>query len=103
MARAWLEERGLAFVESNFRTRYGEIDLVMRDGPVTVLVEIKTRRNRRFGAPEEAISDRKLARLQAAAEIYLSRHPAVGDIRLDVLVIEHQGGAWSVRHLPGIS
>ena len=101
-ARQWLEARGFSFVTSNFRTRYGEIDLVMRHMGVTVFVEVKTRRSRRFGSPEESISEKKLERLQAATEAYIAKHPSTRDVRLDLIVIERRNGAWEIRHLPGI-
>lgn len=97
-AQAWLERKGWGFVDRNFRTRYGEIDLIMQEGKTLIFVEVKTRRSRRFGAPEESVTERKLERLQAAAEAWLQRHPWIGPIRFD-LVIEEKG---VLRHIRGI-
>ncbi|MBI4090270.1 MAG: YraN family protein [Candidatus Kerfeldbacteria bacterium] len=97
-ARAWLEQRGFVFLAQHFRTRAGEIDLVMQDDRHLVFVEVKTRRSRRFGVPEESVTERKLERLQAAAEVWLQRHPWSGPVRFD-LVVEENG---AIRHLRGI-
>lgn len=101
-ARAWLERQGWIFVERNFRTRYGEIDLIMRDRETLVFVEVKTRRSRTFGAPEESITDQKLERLQAAAEAYLAKHPWLGPMRFDLVILEQDNGNGSRRHIRSI-
>src|SRR5512139_2003271 len=69
-----LRRRGYAVVARRYRTRGGEIDIVARDGETVVFVEVKTRRTSRFGAPQEAVTWRKRARLRALATDYLSRH-----------------------------
>lgn len=101
-ARHWLEARGFTFVAAHFRTRYGEIDLIMRQAETTVFVEVKTRRSRKFGLPEEAVSDRKLERLRAAVELYCARHPEVGNVRLDLMLIEPLADQVKIRHISGL-
>lgn len=103
-ARRFLERRGFVFIESNFRTRYGEVDLIMRDGETTVFIEVKTRRNRSFGAPEESVNERKLSRIEAAVGSYLQRHPEVGPCRIDCVVCErvHWRDGWRFRYTRNI-
>ncbi|MDU3684141.1 MAG: YraN family protein [Klebsiella pneumoniae] len=48
-ARRWLEGQGLRFIAANARERGGEIDLIMRDGTVTVFIEVRYRRSARYG------------------------------------------------------
>ncbi|NIR58207.1 MAG: YraN family protein [Gammaproteobacteria bacterium] len=88
LARAYLERHGLRHVTSNFRSSRGELDLVMRDGPVVVFVEVRYRRDARFGSAAESVDPRKQARLVAAAEHYLQRRgdPAARG-RFDVVAI----------------
>lgn len=103
VARRWLEQRGFAFLAERFRTRQGEIDLVMKDGDLIVFVEVKTRRSRTFGAPEESVNDRKLERLaQAGAAFLQERKLDAHPVRFDLVVLEQRGKEWSVRHIPGI-
>ncbi len=97
-ALAYLEKQGWKLLQRHFRTRQGEIDLVMQDGNTLVFVEVKTRRSRRYGAPEEAVTEQKLERLRTTAETYLARHPWNGPVRLDVILLD-QG---NIRHLRGV-
>ena len=73
MACQHLERRGLTLIERNYRSPFGEIDLVMRDRETTVFVEVRYRQNTRFGLPAETVDARKQARLRATAEHYLQR------------------------------
>ncbi len=102
--RRWLERRGFTFVERNFRTRYGEIDLIMKDGDVLVFIEVKTRTSRSFGAPEESISDRKMERMEAAVAQYVQRHVVCGSYRIDLAVCEWTDWreGWNIRYTRNI-
>jgi putative endonuclease len=71
LACAWLCHRGLRLVERNYRSPFGEIDLVMQDGKTLVFVEVRFRRSSSHGTPAETVGTRKQARLRATAEIYL--------------------------------
>lgn len=74
IARRALEARGWRVVDRNARTRYGEIDLVCRDGDDYVFVEVKTRREGSFVPAVEAVGPRKLDRLARLAEGWLALH-----------------------------
>ncbi len=88
LAAAYLEQRGYAILACNARTPYGELDLVARQGEVTVFVEVKTRRSQSFGLPEAGVTPRKQAHLLSAAQSYLQTHPDLnGDWRVDVIAI----------------
>jgi putative endonuclease len=74
----------------------GEIDLVMRDGPTTVFVEVRFRATPDHGTAAETISWAKQRRLSAAARHYLQRHPdaARGPCRFDVVAITGERLEW---------
>lgn len=72
VAATVLERSGWAIVARNARTRYGEIDLVCRDGPGYVFVEVKTRNSGSFVAAAEALDRRKVARLVRLAQSWLA-------------------------------
>jgi putative endonuclease len=89
IAADFLAARGYSLIARNHRSRYGELDLVTCKDGVTVFVEIKTRRSKRLGWPEQGISRRKREHLIAAAQAYLVEHPELGgDWRVDVIAIE---------------
>lgn len=72
LAGEFLQRQGLALLEKNWRSRFGEIDLVCAEGETIVFVEVRLRTNARFGSPGESIHGRKRSRLLAAARQYLS-------------------------------
>ena len=70
-AAVFLESMGYEILERNFRCRMGEIDLIARQGGYLVFVEVKYRRDRRAGSPEEAVDRRKQRSIGLAARVYL--------------------------------
>lgn len=90
-AAAFLRRRGYRLLAVNYRTRWGEIDLIARQGRCLVFVEVKGRRTLRFGTPEEAITPRKRRRLINTACHYLQQHPWTGPIRFDVVALDRDG------------
>lgn len=102
LALAHLQAAGLTLIERNFSCRYGEIDLVMREGEVVVFVEVRYRREARtrggYGGGVESVDAAKRAKLVHAAEVYLARTPRLADrtCRFDVLAIAGDAGTPSV-------
>ncbi len=82
---AWYEANGYAVVARNWRCRQGELDLVARRGRVVVFCEVKTRSSTAFGAPVEAVTRTKQARLRVLAARWLEDSDVVArEIRFDV-------------------
>ncbi|WP_119067962.1 YraN family protein [Rubrobacter indicoceani] len=99
LALRYLERLGYKLVGRNYRTRYGEIDLIVRDGRTLVFVEVKFRRGVGYGDPLEAVTPRKQRVIRAVAEVYLSELEAEPeDLRFDVIGIT-AGERRSVRHV----
>lgn len=69
----YLRKQGLVLVERNFRCRYGELDLIMRDETTLVFVEVRFRRSDAFGGAFGSIDEAKQRKLTRAAECYLAR------------------------------
>lgn len=90
-AAAWYLARGYEVVDRNWRSRSGEIDLVLRQGRTLVFSEVKTRSGRAFGEPFEAVTFAKQSRLRRlAAEWLRSRASTFGqpmDVRFDVVSV----------------
>jgi putative endonuclease len=88
-AAVYLEGRGYAILERNFRTPYGEIDLVARKQNTVVFVEVKTRSSNSYGLPEESITPGKAAHLLDAARSYIEDHSTSECVwRVDVIAIQ---------------
>lgn len=88
LAAQQLAAQGYQIVAQNWRCETGELDLVARDGECLVLVEVRTRRGRSMGSPEESITAAKQARLIALSEAYVQESDWAGDWRIDVVAIE---------------
>jgi putative endonuclease len=88
LAAEYLVAKGYEILARNARTEAGEIDLIARRAGLLSFVEVKTRRNAKFGAPEEAITPVKQQRMADAAELWLAGHPEeTGDWQLDVIAV----------------
>ncbi|MCX8048069.1 MAG: YraN family protein [Methylohalobius sp.] len=83
----FLKRHGLRLLARNYRSRFGEIDLILLDESVLVFAEVRCRANPRFGGALESITSGKQKRLLQTAQHYLSRHPYDGPIRFDVLAL----------------
>jgi putative endonuclease len=77
-AGRFLEKQGFQILDRNYRCRWGEIDLVAQDGDDLVFVEVRTRKSKLFGTPQESITEAKAGRLVAACEDYLENRVAGG-------------------------
>lgn len=86
-AAEFLLEKGYALVAQNYHSRYGEIDLVMEDDAYLVFVEVKLRKNIRYGTPAEAVTQKKQQRLRITALAYLQCHETEKQPRFDVVEI----------------
>lgn len=84
----FLKKRGYSILDTNYRCRSGEIDIVARDKDTIVFVEVKTRTSIEFGLPEESLSFRKEAHLTKVALTYLAhRHIKGASCRFDVVSV----------------
>ncbi|NOH04240.1 MAG: YraN family protein [Chloroflexi bacterium] len=98
VAADWLAERGREIVARNVRTPYGEIDIVARQGDVTVFVEVKTLTASRDFLPEHQITARKREHMLNAAQHYASEN-GIDHWQIDVIAIEgKQGGKPVITH-----
>jgi putative endonuclease len=87
-AAAYLERIGVNVVERNWRSAHGEVDIVALDGETVVLCEVKTRRTRAKGDPEESITAAKRRRYARLAEAYLQESGLTEvALRFDVIAL----------------
>ncbi len=90
-ALAYLQNRGMVLLERRYRSPYGEVDLIVRDGEQLVFVEVKARSRAPKGAGLTAITPAKQRRLLQAASMYLAQNHWTGSLRFDVVEITQEG------------
>ena len=90
LAKKYLIEKGMRYIESIFYTRYGEIDLVFtdEDEKILVFVEVRYRKNAEFGEPIETIDRRKLEKIIISSQIYIKEKRWKQDVRYDFIGIK---------------
>lgn len=90
LALEHLQSAGLELVARNFRCRWGELDLIVWDGPILVFVEVRYRQDARFGGAAESVNVHKQRKLIKAAQLFLQQHPQWLDksARFDIVAIE---------------
>jgi putative endonuclease len=88
VAARHLTEAGMVLLDRNWRCPEGEIDLVLRDGPVLVVCEVKTRTSYLCGTPHEAITEAKLDRLRRLGQAWMREHGVRADeTRVDLVAV----------------
>jgi putative endonuclease len=88
LALRYLIQHGYTLLDRNYRTRRGEIDLIVRKDDILVFVEVKLRRQTAFGDPLEAVTYRKQNTIRSVAEHYLyTRNQPFDTLRFDVIGI----------------
>ena len=89
-ARAYLVAQGLVWVESNYRARCGEIDLIMREGRVLVFIEVRARSSKAFGGGAASVTYRKQQKVIRTALLYLQRNRLQDQcvVRFDVVSLD---------------
>lgn len=88
IAENYLEHYGYAIVGRNFKTYYGEIDLIAQKGDEILFCEVKTRTATVYGYPEEAVDCRKVRHLLKATGAYLEQKEINIFWRLDIISVE---------------
>lgn len=88
LAGEFLIRRGYQIIDKNFRTNFGEIDLIASRSDELLFVEVKTRTASNFGYPELAVDWRKIKHLIKAAKIYLNLKNYDNFWRLDIISVE---------------
>ena len=108
IAKYFLIDKGMLWVESNHVNNLGEIDLIMSEGDVLVFIEVKLKIGDQYGTPEEMISKGKIARVKRIAEGFLVINPKMAKkfskYRIDAFCIvkDFEGNTKRVSHYKNI-
>ena len=105
IAAAYLRKKHYKIIATNYRCRFGEIDLIATYKKTIIFVEVKTRKSADFALAREFVSNQKQSRLKATAEIYLSTFPTSLQPRFDVIEIYAPLGVQTtdpqIHHMEG--
>ncbi len=107
LAEKYFKNRGCEILTKNFHSRFGEIDLIIKDRDQIVFVEVKTRKSNSFGTPEESISRLKLQKIIKTALYFLnsSRKNCYTGWRIDSIgiLLSAENKLLKFKHLKNIT
>lgn len=104
LAAEYLERKGYTIIERDWKSGRRDIDIIALDDDVVVFVEVKTRRNRLFGEPEESVDYHKLQNLQQAISHYVKFRNIRQDIRFDIIsVVGTIGSEPDIQHIRDVA
>jgi putative endonuclease len=99
LAADFLKNKGYRILDKNFRTVFGEIDIIAKDSGVVVFVEVKTRTDITFGYPFEAVNPKKREKIRKTALCFLKKLKKSVPARFDVLSIYFENGERKIDHI----
>ncbi|MFO7977874.1 MAG: YraN family protein [Bacteroidales bacterium] len=99
IASKYLEQKGYQVLETNWQSGHQEIDIIARKDDLLIIAEVKTRRTRFFGEPEEFVTRTKQRLLIKAANQYLIRNELDLEVRFDIVSVLLQGERHQVSHI----
>ena len=97
----FLEKQGYIILETNWRYRKLEVDIIASKKEELVIVEVKTRSTDEFGDPELFVSKKKQKNLIKAADEYITKINFNGETRFDIISILQDNENLVVKHIPG--
>jgi len=99
VALEFLRKKGYRILEKNYRTAFGEIDIIARDREVLVFIEVKTRADTTFGYPFEAVTPNKREKIRKVALCFMKKLRKECAARFDVLSINIEKGRERIEHI----
>lgn len=95
----YLEKQGYRIRHRNWRSGKKELDIVAEYQNELIVVEVRTRRNKKFGSPEESINVSKIRRIVAAADAYVRKFAIDLPVRFDIISLIGEKSPWEVEHI----
>jgi putative endonuclease len=104
LAADYLQRKGYMILERDWKSGHRDLDIIALDGEVVVFVEVKARRNRVFGEPEDAVDYMKMQNLRAAINHYIKYKNVRQEIRFDVITVvgTPYGGEAEITHIEDV-
>ncbi len=104
LAAEFVEKNGYEIIERDWKSGHHDLDIIARDEDTLVIIEVKTRRNRLFGNPEEAIDYKKRQSLQSAINHYVKSHRVNAPVRFDIIsIVGTIGSTAEIDHIKDVT
>ena len=98
LAVEFLVKKGYKILETNYRFRKAEVDVIAQQEEVLVVVEVKTRSTDFFGNPEEFVNQKKIQLLTEAIDNYIQEKDLDLEVRFDIITLIKQNNSFSIKH-----
>ena len=98
LVEKYLKKQGCKILERNYRTPFGEADLIVEDGDEIAFVEVKTRTSVSYGTPAEAVGPEKQRRYRQIAQCYWLKEGEEPNARFDVAEVYGDGRIEYIKH-----
>ena len=98
-AAAYLMARGYTIRDRNWRLGHKELDIIAQRGDTLAIVEVKARRNNRYGDAIDAVTDEKIYKIIQAASAYVRYHRIKLNVRFDIIGVTGEPGEQVVEHI----
>ncbi len=103
LAKLFLESKGYKILATNWRFKFGEIDIVCEKEDFLIFVEVKTRKRTKFGRPEEYFDQKKQKKLLKTISKYLTQNGLWDkNCRVDVISISLESTKWQIKHFKNV-
>lgn len=100
IAVSYLVDKGYDILETNWRYKQKEIDIIARQDDVLIIVEVKTRMTDGWEHPKETITNAKIRFIIDATEAYITQTDSMLETRFDVITLIPNGDSWEIEHIP---
>ncbi len=94
-----LEKNGYIILERNYRFDKAEVDIIATKGEDLVIIEVKTRSNTHFGAPEDFVKPKQIKNLVKVVDAYINANALDLDVRFDIIALVKEGDNYTIEHL----
>lgn len=103
IASKYLQKNNYEIIERNFYCKQGEIDIIAKKHKEIIFIEVKTRSNKNFGFPAEAVNTTKKKHIYQTAKYYLYKNKLLeASIRFDVIEVMLENGRFNINHIKQI-
>lgn len=104
LAATYLQHKGYRIIARNFRSRFGEIDLIATHNNRLIFVEVKARHSSLFGQPQEAVGKHKIAAITTTGELFISTHTRLPkQLQIDVIAIDMSCVPAKITHFENVT